>query len=179
MSRTNILDARPINFTRVSPFPFPFAIHTPNRSFKSSSPLYAFAVISLSQQQVVYCKLKWIIQAAGFHFVLYISRPLLHTDTGEKGFQTDVMIILKDSPSNVAFQVSQESATAYRTVYDTPRQLSNHPFPNFLFYHANREVAGFYPLFYAANCVIPGQSSLSLTTYRFSFGIYFDIYSEI
>lgn len=87
---------------------------------------------------------------------LYFPTALLHTDTGEKGFQTDVMIILKDSPSNVAFQVSQESATAYRRVYDTPRQLSNHPFPNFLFYHANREVAGFYPLFYAANCVIPG-----------------------
>lgn len=108
--------------------------------------------------QVVYCKLKWIIQTAGFHFVLYISRlfpsSLLHSCTAE----SDIAVWRKrisdgcnDNPERFPFECGpskflKNQQRLIGRVYDTPCQLE--PPSQLFLYHVNREVTR-YPLFYA------------------------------
>lgn len=155
-------------YIRVSPSPLsffifssPFDLHHRNCSSKSfllagSSPIRLFLMRTrrdffIVLSQVVYCKLKWIIQTAGFHFALYISRPLprfflrpfpdgLHSKERYrclgKGFQMEVMVIRKiPFQMWLKFRKNQQRLIGVMTHRD-PVTNSFSPFATFL-YHVN------------------------------------------
>lgn len=143
MSRTNVLelDARPINLPA---FPSFWSTHQTVLPNLLLLPSHLFLAISLSvPSQVVYCKLKWIIQTAGFHFVLYISRffppsLLLHSDIAV--WRKRISDGCNDNPERFPFECGpskflKNQQRLIGRVYDTPCQLeppSNHP-RNFFF----------------------------------------------